>query len=743
MQLDEDELNYIPELQVNGGIPDLQGEVKGFIDVFTEDENFNISLSSPQKMKGEAMGIGLERDYQSEGLGFLAGNPDGTSQPVGFLGCLDEGSSAVGHLHRQKSRVLRGEIGQAEAMLSSKKDVVLDTVGSPVREQAAKGFLDYCPADSTFLVPSDGGKELPKDAKEDPKDSQKKGKGSVLSKLQRKKKKDGASNSSDDPFFFSSSSLEISRNNSEATYSTIGGSAISLKTQRGLHASDSFQSSINLHESASQPASLRTSQTFSATPSPRELTPQARSPALIPSSPPQLSGEHLQGLQTPPGNRLSSPPNLHLSPSSPTPTRNAQRRKSLFSKGSHTKEKGGDLSEPLTLAPTSPEQDRTKRTKSGGSFKSPVMIFRSNEATPFLSLPKSLSSRLPASPKSQRGIVENRRLLSGHGIEDPVVFLSHLIERVHRTLPIETHDSMVTSFLDLSGQSDDIFVCCLYEELNKSTELSVVMRQASPAVLVLKTIVRPILKSITEIVSPLARFGRRLDEKGIELIGSDKRTKHSARLKEKLENNLSFLLCPKTVPLEICILSYRCVECIKQCDEGLRESVGIPLSSWAVGAMLFLRYLVPMLTTFLPGDDNKKGRILMGRFLMKMACHSEFQQNSGGLLNEILVSSYDRYDQFCLEVCRIGEENFPYDSVFGPSHSPYPVGVGSETLTRLRDFLKDVEAEPGDVSDEWKGGISFFLKRVNENLEEMPGPKIDLPEPRELSPPTTPNSSKS
>ena len=303
-------------------------------------------------------------------------------------------------------------------------------------------------------------------------------------------------------------------------------------------------------------------------------------------------------------------------------------------------------------------------------------------------------------------------------------------------LPVEAHDPVVGSIIDLSGQADDIFIHCLHAELEESPELSVVMRQASPAVLVLKTIARPILKSITVLASPLARFGRRLDDKAIELIGSEKRTKQSTRLKEKLENILGHVLNPKAIPMEICVLSYRCVECIKQSNQRLRESVEIPLQSWAVGAMLFLRYLVPMLTTFLPSDDNKKGRILMGRFLMKMACHSEFQQNSTGLLNEILASSYERYDQFCAEVCRIGEENFPYPSVFGPSHSPYPVGVDQDGLERLRDFFKEVSEDPLEMSDEWKGGLFYLSKKIQDVLDESAKTKLLLPDSaRELTPP--------
>lgn len=83
---------------------------------------------------------------------------------------------------------------------------------------------------------------------------------------------------------------------------------------------------------------------------------------------------------------------------------------------------------------------------------------------------------------------------------------------------------------------------------------------------------------------------------------------------------------------------------------------------WAVGSLILLRFLIPSM--ILPSgsecgsqqqqQENQKGAILVGRFLMKLCCKSHFTENESCLMNEAIDELSPVFDGFCDEVVEIG-----------------------------------------------------------------------------------------
>uniref|UniRef100_A0A7S4NNP7 Uncharacterized protein n=1 Tax=Paramoeba aestuarina TaxID=180227 RepID=A0A7S4NNP7_9EUKA len=283
---------------------------------------------------------------------------------------------------------------------------------------------------------------------------------------------------------------------------------------------------------------------------------------------------------------------------------------------------------------------------------------------------------------------------------------SLLLTNLYYAAPMEEITNVI---LKLHGQPKDLFVYFFESELEQKKDIALVMRERSLSVCVLKHIIAPFAPLVSLSCQRLVQFGLSLSEKKSQFLmnyGSEEVEKMAPkylRLKTKLHHAVEHVLCVDWVPDGLCILCHLCVESIRK-NESVKRMDGTPLSHWAVGAVIFLRFLVPILTTWETPEDNpnRKGLTLMGRFLMKLCCKSEFlssyalpssstsssssssappphpiasttfslssanfgrsfSRNSSfysvgiSMINEVLKESFELYDNFCEEVIRKGK----------------------------------------------------------------------------------------
>jgi hypothetical protein len=123
------------------------------------------------------------------------------------------------------------------------------------------------------------------------------------------------------------------------------------------------------------------------------------------------------------------------------------------------------------------------------------------------------------------------------------------------------------------------------------------------------------------------------------------------------------------------------------------------VSRWAVGALIFLRFLIPAVTDVASGtsgayEREKKGAVLMGRFLMKLCCKSKFGEHSSCLLNDVLDDAADMFDRFCHDVAMIGQEY---------SHITFPDLITFESA-------EDIQKEKAELCE--------FLEVCGLNIQE-------------------------
>jgi hypothetical protein len=117
---------------------------------------------------------------------------------------------------------------------------------------------------------------------------------------------------------------------------------------------------------------------------------------------------------------------------------------------------------------------------------------------------------------------------------------------------------------------------------------------------------------------------------------------------------------------------------------------GLSAEQWTVGSLIFLRGIVPAITALASSPQTtsceKKGFILIGKFLMKLCCKS-LHKPTEGFLNEVMQQSIPLFDEFCRQIIAIGatKKNLPR-----PLSS---IDISDVGLTELYDFLSIVSAD--------------------------------------------------
>jgi hypothetical protein len=257
-------------------------------------------------------------------------------------------------------------------------------------------------------------------------------------------------------------------------------------------------------------------------------------------------------------------------------------------------------------------------------------------------------------------------------------------------------EHLCTTVLKLHGEPEQLFLFCLANELSDLKNLATVMRERSASVRVLQYIWKSL--DTTELVRPMLKYLKKLSISNLQRMTEDSAmcppTKRD-HLKQKLYLCVESLLRPTVIPTRISVLCHWCIKLVESNDE-VEKAENDSVSRWAVGALIFLRFLIPAVTDVASGtsgayEREKKGAVLMGRFLMKLCCKSKFGEHSSCLLNDVLDDAADMFDRFCHDVAMIGQEY---------SHITFPDLVALDIPEKVRrnkydlyDFLEEYSSD--------------------------------------------------
>jgi len=278
-------------------------------------------------------------------------------------------------------------------------------------------------------------------------------------------------------------------------------------------------------------------------------------------------------------------------------------------------------------------------------------------------------------------------------------------------------DQIAQTLVVLHSQSDGLLLECLEDELRSIHDLSLVTREQTPTVFVLKEHLSPFTSSATSLFSGFVELGESLKSKTVRLLTSrlprvEEGThetspplaasshhqhhltcKHSQKLTKKFRKTTMKLLTNiDAIPIELCVLCHRCTLLLEKIPD-LRRDQTIPIENWVVTAFLFLRFFIPIVTSSSSSSSSQKrgsslsksssslskGVELIGRFLMKLCCRSKFRvsstegggssSNSGNqtfrqdekdtdesLINLILSDCFVHFDTFCFMMREKGRQ---------------------------------------------------------------------------------------
>ena len=263
----------------------------------------------------------------------------------------------------------------------------------------------------------------------------------------------------------------------------------------------------------------------------------------------------------------------------------------------------------------------------------------------------------------------------------------HIIETILSKIPedFQKRDELLKTLFEIEGHPQKLFISCLEKEMKETSDLAVVMRQISPAVCVLKYFSEPFIPSLSAAFAPIFRFSRRLRVDEISLLGTEvKSSKSTQRLKAKLHQVVDCLFRTNRLPPFLCKLCYQCAEQVEQNYSSAQTEILSP-ASFAVSSMIYLRILVPMMTSCPVPPEKQKGCVLTGRFLMKLCCMSEFQQAPNCLLNQVLRERLSEFGKYCDEVIKVGRRTTVSHIPFGESE------LDIENLKNLFSFFTEHE----------------------------------------------------
>ena len=263
----------------------------------------------------------------------------------------------------------------------------------------------------------------------------------------------------------------------------------------------------------------------------------------------------------------------------------------------------------------------------------------------------------------------------------PLVLYYLLKAIVPRNKDIIERDQLIKALLDIHPSPEKFFLCSLKTELKTKEKLAVVMRETSPAVCAFRYLTDPLSSPLSVAFSPLFRFARKANPQTVEMMALETETSRQFdRIKKKFTSVINHILRPEILPPYLCLLCYKS-SCLVKETKTFSENERSTAASFSVGALIYLRILVPMLTALPTSPDRKKGCVLVGRFLMKLCCRSEFHQAPGCMLNMILRENAAPFSNYCDQVIEIGQKCL---------NRPIPCPVSSEGIS-LRD-LKNISS---------------------------------------------------
>lgn len=273
---------------------------------------------------------------------------------------------------------------------------------------------------------------------------------------------------------------------------------------------------------------------------------------------------------------------------------------------------------------------------------------------------------------------------------------SFIADATTNSFPLKIDGRSLTNLvLQLHGDPCALFLDSLALELAELKNLAIVMRERSVSVQVLQYISQSL--NLPSLVLPFVTWIRGFTHQKLKILTenhlseSTKEKKRRDKIKEQLIRCVKGLLLVENIPKIISALCFRCLKLASSLDKPNDDSV----LHWAVGSLIFLRFLVPAITELAAdptaNDAVKKTAVLVGRFLMKLCCNSRFEDDSLGLLNEVLVECGGMFDQFCEEVAGEGEKNSDFiGSIAVEKNSVDLCGV---TLDNLSEFLRAISFE--------------------------------------------------
>ena len=195
-------------------------------------------------------------------------------------------------------------------------------------------------------------------------------------------------------------------------------------------------------------------------------------------------------------------------------------------------------------------------------------------------------------------------------------------------------DTLISYFLYLHQEPENLFKLLLEDEIKRVKSISVVMRERSLSVCLLRFLLDPFRPKAESLLDPLLKLGRDLKKKKLETLMkplSVGQGKNLTKLQQRFVSNIAQLLNVQLFPQGLCVLSY-CVWEMVRASKYTKRTDKTPLSYWAVGSVIFLRLLVPQITShsLLFEGEKRKGLTLVGKLLMKLACRSRFSNPTGG-----------------------------------------------------------------------------------------------------------------
>ena len=291
-------------------------------------------------------------------------------------------------------------------------------------------------------------------------------------------------------------------------------------------------------------------------------------------------------------------------------------------------------------------------------------------------------------------------------------------------------DKIVGYLIDLHGSPLSLFLSCLTAELNRVKDLSLLARERSESVCVLQTFWAPLVPHFEHLCEPLSKLGEHLSKKDVGfMLGTEDPTEKALVVKDKIVSTVKNILRPNALPSTATVLCYRAIKLLEESSVAVTGQQSP--ANWVVGALLFLRFLVPIVMSK-RSSGKSEGKTFLAKFLMKMSSGSTFGASELGLADVALEELRPSFDRFCKGIKELGQ-------VHQKTYAP-PVEVArrssprkaelSEYLSNRQRVVSKIFAEAGLAPSEqfeWMDMLRQLisaLKGRNQRKEKSKSPLI-------------------